>query len=73
MSEVKVKLQPFRVPNYVLTAPKVGRRQDGMQELPKFHLSELDEETLNELCDEFRAGVLKKAAQEVNECLIETI
>jgi len=58
---IAVKLQPFRVPNYVLVEAAPRPRQEGLLETPKYHLSELDEETLIQLCDEFKASVLAKA------------
>jgi hypothetical protein len=65
MATVELKLQPFRVPNYVLTEGKVRPRQDGFhpEETPKYALNELDEETLSALCDEFRKGVFEKAGK----------
>jgi len=62
--ETGVELQPFKVPNYVLVKGRLRVRQDGFAETPKFHLSELHEDTLNELCDQFRARVLAKAKQQ---------
>lgn len=61
--EVKVKLQPFRVPNYVICEVPASRRQDGMQEAPKYKLSELDDETLDNLCRQFKDDVFAKARQ----------
>ena len=63
MSEFKLKLRPFSVPNFVLAQPRVGGRKDGFAESPTFHLSELDESTLIEMCDQFKADVLAKAKQ----------
>lgn len=57
--EAKVKLKPFRVPNYVLIEPNESR--DGLAELPKYRLSELDDETLEELCRQFKDDVFAKA------------
>lgn len=59
--EVKLKLQPMSVPNYVITVMPPRERQEGMIESPKFHLRELDPEVLAELCDEFRRNVFAKA------------
>lgn len=61
MIKKDVELQPFRVPNYVLQKAAPRTRQEGIQETPKFRLSELDTETLEALCDRFRADVLAKA------------
>ncbi len=63
MPSVKLKLRPFMIPNYVLADAPPRPRQEGLQETPKFHLSELDDETLEELCAEFRRGVLARAKQ----------
>lgn len=59
--EMKIKLKPMRVPNYILSEPVVSKREDGIQEPPKFALSEIDAETLDLLCDKFREDVFKKA------------
>jgi len=57
-----IKLQPFRVPNYVLAEMPAGLKEVGFREGPKFHLSELSSETLEKLCADFRDGVMRKAA-----------
>ena len=56
-----VKLKPFMVPNFVIQERPVVRKQDGFQESPKFALHELDDETLQALCDQFRDDVFAKA------------
>lgn len=61
---MEIELQPFTVPNYVLTAPKIGRREDGFVELPKYRLEDLDSRTLDRLCNEFRDAVFMKARKE---------
>ena len=58
---IELELKPFSVPNYVLTVPKIGERQDGLVEAPKYALKDLDVETLDQLCNEFRDSVFKKA------------
>ena len=62
MADVKLKLRPFMVPNYVLCEMPQGMRQEGMREFPKFHISDLSDETLEALCKEFRNGVFAKKA-----------
>ena len=57
-----VKLKPFRAPNYVIVDTPPRPRSEGFQEAPKYHVSELSEETLNALCDQFREDVMAKAA-----------
>ena len=59
-----VKLQPFRVPNFVLIVPHHAQRQDGFKPEAKFSLSELEPDTLSDLCDEFRREVFAKAGKD---------
>lgn len=61
MAEMKLKLQPFTVPNFVSAEMPPGRRQDGIKDAPKWELRDLSAETLAELCDEFRRAVFQKA------------
>lgn len=61
--EMRVKLQPFQTPNYVIAEPKPGLKQDGMIESPKWHVREVDENTLSEMCDQFRRGIFDKAGK----------
>jgi hypothetical protein len=68
--EMKIKLQAFQVPNYVIAEPRVGLKQDGLIEAPKWHLKEVDEETLSKLCDQFRHDVFTKA-EKVDPCKIK--
>lgn len=60
---IEVELQPFTVPNFVLTVPKPGKREDGMQEAQKYALADLDPVTLECLCDKFRDEVFVKAGK----------
>lgn len=61
--EMKVKLQPFQTPNYVIAESKPGLKQDGMVERPMWHVKEVDENTLSEMCDQFRRDVFEKAGK----------
>lgn len=65
MAEIfkRVKLVPFAVTNYVMQEMPLGRREGGIVESPKYHLGELDNDTLSELCRQFREDVLAKAAE----------
>lgn len=54
MAEIKRKLRPFTVPNYVGV-------EMGAQEPVSIPLSELDREALEELCEEFVDAVFTKA------------
>lgn len=58
---LQIELQPFRVPNYVIAVGNPGKREDGFQEAPKYPLSDLSAETLEQMCREFRAEVFRKA------------
>lgn len=59
--KVQLDLRPFTVPNFVSVVSKPRPREEGMQEPPKFALSELSEEALNDLCNHFRREVFNKA------------
>lgn len=63
MSHMKLKLQPFSTPNFVLAQMPARLRQDGIVEGPKWALSEVDADVLAELCDDFRAEVFGKAGK----------
>ena len=62
--KLKVKIKPFNVPNYVVTEAEPKPRQEGFSEMPSIHLSDLDEDTLSKLCDDFTKAVFKKADKE---------
>lgn len=62
--KIEVKLQPFKVPNYVLTEVKAKSREDGYQEAPKYALNEISSEALLMLCEQFTHDVFKKAGKE---------
>jgi hypothetical protein len=59
-----VELHPFQTPNFVRAVGKTGLRQDGIQETPSYPLSDLDPETLDRLCSDFRAAVFRRAGKE---------
>lgn len=63
MPVMKLELQPFSTPNFALAKVRSGLRQEGIIEGPKWPLSEVDADTLSELCDEFRAEVFRKAGK----------
>ena len=62
-AKIEIELQPFQVPNFVLAVPGTRSREDGFTEAAKFALSELSALTLEDLCDQFRAEVFKKAGK----------
>lgn len=59
---IKVNIAPFSVPDCVQI---VGSRGDGINATPKtISLENIDEYTLEKLCDDFRDGVFKKAGKQ---------
>jgi len=65
MIKFDIELEPFRTPNYATVKQKAKPRQDGVNfEAPKYHVSELDADTLGTLCDQFRRDVFAKAGLE---------
>lgn len=62
---MKVDLNPWIVPNFVIGKMPPGRRQDGFNPdaAPKWALSDVDAETLAAQCDQFRAEVFRKAGK----------
>lgn len=61
--EIKLKLRPFQVANYVSVESLPGLKQDGIVEAPTFHVRDLDVDALSELCDRFRADVFANAGK----------
>ncbi len=64
--EIKLKLRPFIVPNFVVTVQAPANRGDGYKEPVTYPLSALDSDTLGQLCDEFRRGVFAQAGKADN-------
>jgi hypothetical protein len=60
MSEMKVKLQPFTVPNFIIQDTEAGSRSDGFREKPKHALHEVPINILRDMCEEFTNSVLEK-------------
>jgi hypothetical protein len=63
-ASIEVELQPFTVPNYVLTVQPPRPKQEGIVETPKLALPDLDSDTLNQLCRDFRNAVFEKAGKQ---------
>ena len=58
----EVELLPFPVPENARIKQKVGRRQDGFNtNAGTIHLKDLDDDTLQALCDEWIKSVYAKA------------
>lgn len=56
---IELELMPFRVPTYVSVKRPARPRDEGVFfEGQKYHLSELSDDVLIELCDRFRADVM---------------
>lgn len=60
-----VEINNFSVPNYVTVKAKPKSRQDGWHQPQSILLSELDDETLYELCKKFTEDVFSKAGKEL--------
>ena len=63
-TRIEIELRPFTVPNFVIQVTPPGDRGQGIQEAPKYALSDLDPYTLERLCDEFRTEVFNKAGKQ---------
>lgn len=57
---LEIEVRPFTVPNYVITIPKTGGRNE---ETPKIAIADLDAVTLEKMCNEFRASIFKQAGK----------
>lgn len=64
---MKIDLQPWTTPNFVTAVTKSRPRQEGMHEAPKWHISDVDAETLAEQCDRFRADFSEEVAQRIEQ------
>lgn len=60
---MKIKLNPIIIPDYVIEVARVGQRQDGIVEPNKWHIRDIDETTLSDLCDQFRRDIFEKAGK----------
>ena len=61
--KIEVELNPFIVPEKVIQKTKPFAEGRGYSSLPTYLLSDLEEETLSALCDEFRKGVFAQAGK----------
>ena len=57
---VKLKVKPFRIPNFVLADKQAADASNDT----KFALSDLDADTLERLCEQFTKEVFKKAGKQ---------
>lgn len=58
---MKIEINPLTVQNYVIGKMPPRERQEGFVEAPKWHVSELDAETLAELATQYRKDLFEKA------------
>lgn len=63
VARIEVGIHPFTVPNFVRPEKRAGWRQDGIQFEDGIPLAELPEDTLSQLCDDFRRGVFERAGK----------
>lgn len=61
---MKIKLKPFQTPNFVIEDTSPSKRQEGLKEPKSWPLSEVDHQTLSDMCDAFRDEVFRKAGKE---------
>ena len=61
--KLEMEIKPFNVPNFVIPIKEGKSREDGFQEPVGIHLSELDSDTLEKMCEEFRKKVFNKAGK----------
>lgn len=59
--EIRIKVQPFRIPNYIVAEPLVASRGEAILETPKWPISEASPELLDFLCKQFRKEIFEKA------------
>ena len=60
---MKIELNPFIVPNFVMAKLPLRPWQEGFHEGPTWALSEVDASDLGQLCDQFRDEVFRKAGK----------
>jgi hypothetical protein len=60
---IKLKLRPVTVPNFVSVDEPAHPREEGIGEGHKFAITELDAEVLEALCVQFRADLFKNAGK----------
>jgi hypothetical protein len=64
MATINFEIEPFPVPTGVtIKLPTSGKREDGMKPGPTLALTELSEETLASLCEEFTVAVFAAAGK----------
>lgn len=60
MAKIEQELHPFQTPNFVRLVVPPRPRQDGLQESASIPLREVPENVLLQMCEDFKAEVLRK-------------
>lgn len=63
MASMNLELQPFPVPTEVFIKMPPGKKEDGPKSLPTLKLSDLSDEALAALCEEFCNAVYEAAGK----------
>lgn len=58
---INLEIHEFNVPNFVTVKCEEGRKEEGFRPSEGIPLSDLSEETLQKLCNNFVESVFKKA------------
>ena len=58
--EMSVELVPWITPNFISIRSPERPRHEGFNELPKYALKDVDEQTLSTMCDNFRKEARRK-------------
>lgn len=59
--KMNVEINDFKVPDFITLKHNVKPREQGFQQMTSIPLSDLDAETLSELCQKFKENVFLKA------------
>lgn len=57
MIDAKVKLHPIKIPNYVISTEARGGRRDHL----RIAIKDIDRESIEGLCDQFKKDMLEAA------------
>ena len=67
MTDIKFKLITPSVPNFIfIDIPQYNLRQDGFKERPKINIEDLSQEQLEEIAEEWKRDLFKRAANRKN-------
>ena len=60
---MKLEFIPWTLPQFCSQKMPPKPRENGFLECPKWSLKDIDEETLSDMCDDFRSSVFEKAGK----------